>query len=83
MAQILILLERVSGSCVFFTLTGAGPLLSSVRVTLHSFKYSVKPKAKSCLLMYRRLKVNNQTSLAPPTFHPVTCSLCSVNVALL
>lgn len=82
-AQIPIPLERVSGSRVFFTLTGAGPLLSSVRVTLHPFTYSVKPKAKSCLLMSRSLKVNSQTSLAPPTFLPGTCAVRSVNVALL
>lgn len=61
-------LGRVSGSRVFLTLTGAGPLFSSVNVTLHLFTYSVKPKSKSCLPAYRRLKVNNRTFLAPPTF---------------
>lgn len=66
---------------MFFTLTGAGPLLSPVRVTLHPFTYSVKPKAKSCLLMSRRLKVNNQPCLAPPAFLPVTRALCRVNGA--
>lgn len=71
-------LERVLGSRVLFRLTGAGPLLPSVRVTLHPFTYSGKPKAESCLL--HRLKVTKQPSVAPPTVLP---GLCGVNVALV
>lgn len=71
-ALIPIPLEGVSGSRVFFTLTDAGPPLSSVRVTLNPCTYSLKPKAKRRLLSYRRLKVTNQTSLAPPTSLPAT-----------